>query len=134
MFKIATLLYFFINCVSMIGIPFFAGFVSKWYILKAGFEINNILIISVMVVSTMMNCIYLLPIVYNGFTGKNKELFQKPCQAAKAGTKTVSFIKDLRTMKFVIAGVAIVNIFFFLFALPHICFPCDGVLIDLFKV
>ena len=58
---------FLIGALSMIGIPLFAGFLSKWYMLLGAFEVSHWFVVAVIIVSTLLNAGYFLPIVYAAF-------------------------------------------------------------------
>ncbi len=62
-----TMLAFTIGSLSMIGVPPAAGFISKWYMLQGALSIQNWIIILVMIISTLLNAAYFLPIVYVAF-------------------------------------------------------------------
>ena len=71
-----TMLAFAIGSLSMIGIPPTAGFLSKWFILQGALDIQSWFAVSVIVISTLLNAAYFLPIVYIAFfrdSGKKKE-------------------------------------------------------------
>ena len=51
----------------MIGIPPTAGFVSKWYILLGAIDAQQLFAIGVIIVSTLLNAAYFLPIIYAAF-------------------------------------------------------------------
>jgi len=59
-----TMAAFSIAALSMVGVPPTAGFVSKWYILAGAFEANNLVAVFTVIVSTVLNAAYFLPIVY----------------------------------------------------------------------
>ncbi len=59
-----TMAAFTIGALSMIGIPPTAGFVSKWYVLAGSFQAENYVAIATIIVSTLLNAAYFLPIVY----------------------------------------------------------------------
>jgi len=59
-----TMAAFTIGALSMIGVPPTAGFVSKWFILAGSFQSDNYVAIITIVVSTALNALYFLPIVY----------------------------------------------------------------------
>ena len=61
---------FAIGTISMIGVPPTAGFVSKWYMLRGALEADQLFAIAIIVISTLLNAAYLLPIVYTAFLGK----------------------------------------------------------------
>ncbi|MFM1891305.1 MAG: hypothetical protein RLZ44_382 [Pseudomonadota bacterium] len=58
---------FAIGALSMIGVPPAAGFISKWYMLLGAFQAEQYLAIGVIVVSTLLNAAYFMPIVYAAF-------------------------------------------------------------------
>lgn len=58
---------FAIGAISMIGLPPTAGFVSKWYILLGAMEAEHIFVIVVLILSTVLNAGYFLPVVWRAF-------------------------------------------------------------------
>ena len=56
--------------LSMIGAPPVAGFVTKWYLLNGAWDAGSMIIIVVLLVSTLLNAAYFVPVVYQGFFGK----------------------------------------------------------------
>ena len=62
-----TMTAFTIGSLSMIGLPPTAGFISKWYILLGALEADMSIIVGVLVLSTLLNAGYFLPIVYAAF-------------------------------------------------------------------
>ncbi len=62
-----TLVAFAIGSLSMIGLPPAAGFVSKWYMLSGAMATQQWLAVAVVVLSTLLNAGYFLPIVYRAF-------------------------------------------------------------------
>ena len=62
-----TMAAFSIGAISMIGVPPTAGFVSKWYILKGALQAGQTFAVGVIVVSTLLNAAYFLPIIYRAF-------------------------------------------------------------------
>lgn len=65
-----TLILFSIASFSMVGIPFFPGFISKWYLSLACIEINRVSLVIIILVSSLLNLLYYFPIIINGFFGK----------------------------------------------------------------
>ncbi len=59
-----TMAAFTIGALSMIGVPPTAGFVSKWYILAGSFQSDNHVAIITIIVSTALNALYFLPIIF----------------------------------------------------------------------
>jgi multicomponent Na+:H+ antiporter subunit D len=68
-----TMTAFAIGSLSMIGVPPTAGFLSKWYLLQGAFTVESLFAISIVVISTLLNAAYFLPIVYAAFFRENKE-------------------------------------------------------------
>lgn len=62
-----TMAAFGIGSLSMIGLPPTAGFISKWYLLQATITGGEIFAAAVIMLSTLLNAGYFLPIVYAAF-------------------------------------------------------------------
>ena len=58
---------FAIGALGMIGVPPTAGFLGKWFMLTGAMQTANWLAVAVMVVSTVLNAGYFLPIVFRAF-------------------------------------------------------------------
>ena len=67
-----TMVAFFIASLSMIGVPPAAGFTSKWYLALGSIEAHQIPILMVLLVSTVLNAAYFLPITYKAFFEKEE--------------------------------------------------------------
>lgn len=65
-----TMAAFFIASLSMIGVPPAAGFTSKWYLALGSMEAHEVPILMVLLVSTVLNAAYFLPITYKAFFEK----------------------------------------------------------------
>ena len=59
-----TMAAFTIGALSMIGVPPTGGFVSKWYILAGAFQADNYVAVATIILSTVLNAAYFLPIIY----------------------------------------------------------------------
>lgn len=59
-----TMAAFTLAALGMIGVPPVAGFISKWYLGLGGLAAGQYWIIGVLVVSTLLNASYFLPILY----------------------------------------------------------------------
>ncbi|MDW7972897.1 MAG: monovalent cation/H+ antiporter subunit D family protein [Thermodesulfovibrio sp.] len=68
-----TMSAFTVATLSMIGVPLTGGFISKWYLVFGTLQIENITLLSVFLVSTLLNAIYFIPIVYKAFFEKVNE-------------------------------------------------------------
>ncbi len=62
-----TMAAFGIGALSMIGLPPAAGFVSKWYIVSGAMAQAQWFALAVILLSTLLNAAYFLPIVYRAF-------------------------------------------------------------------
>ena len=62
-----TMAAFTLGALSLIAIPPFGGFISKWYLAIGSIEAEQYLVIAVLVTSTILNACYFLPIVYAAF-------------------------------------------------------------------
>jgi multicomponent Na+:H+ antiporter subunit D len=58
---------FAVGAISMIGVPPTAGFLGKWFMLSGAMQSANWLAVGVIVVSTVLNAAYFLPIVFRAF-------------------------------------------------------------------
>ncbi len=58
---------FAVGALSMIGVPPTAGFISKWYMLMGALNSEQMFAVAVIVLSTLLNAGYFLPIVYAAF-------------------------------------------------------------------
>ncbi len=65
-----TMSAFAIGALSMIGVPPTAGFISKWYILHGALDSGQMLAVAIIILSTLLNAGYFLPIVYAAFFKK----------------------------------------------------------------
>jgi multicomponent Na+:H+ antiporter subunit D len=73
-----TMLAFLVGSLSVIGLPPFGGAWSKWYLVLGAVEADKILFVGVLMVSSLLNIAYLIPIVVNGFfPGKKSTQFDK---------------------------------------------------------
>ncbi len=68
---------FLIGSLSIIGLPPFGGMWGKWYLLLGSFDAGQLAMVAVLILSTILNIMYLLPIAFHGF-------FSKPDNAADA--------------------------------------------------
>jgi formate hydrogenlyase subunit 3/multisubunit Na+/H+ antiporter MnhD subunit len=69
-----TMIAFGIASVGMAGLPFVAGFVSKWYLLIGSVDAGHTVFVLVLLTSGLLNVAYFWPIVYQAF-------FQTPAGA-----------------------------------------------------
>ncbi len=62
-----TFICFFIGSLSIIGLPPFGGVWSKWFIGVGAAENGDVLFVAVLMISSLLNVAYLIPIVVRGF-------------------------------------------------------------------
>jgi len=78
-----TMIAFFIGSLSVIGLPPTGGFFSKWNLVLGTLESGQPLMLVVLLVSSLLNAAYFLPIVYNAFfCAPQKALFENKIQEA----------------------------------------------------
>lgn len=65
-----TMTAFAIGTLNMIGVPSVGGFISKWKLVVGSLETGSIVILSVLLVSSLLNAAYFLPVVYKAFFEK----------------------------------------------------------------
>jgi len=68
-----TMAAFTIASLSLVGIPPFSGFVSKWYLALGSLERGNPWLLAVLLVSSLLTAAYLGPIVYKAYFEEAKE-------------------------------------------------------------
>ena len=64
---------FLIGSLSIIGLPPFGGMWSKWYLGMGTVEAGQWLLLTVLLVSSLLNIAYLLPVPVRGFFGKTND-------------------------------------------------------------
>lgn len=62
-----TMTAFAVGALSMIGLPPTAGFLSKWYMLSGAMATEQVFAVVVIILSTLLNAAYFLPILYQAF-------------------------------------------------------------------
>ncbi len=58
---------FFIGALSIIGLPPMGGVWSKWYLVLGALEADQIALVAVLMLSSLLNVAYLMPLPFNGF-------------------------------------------------------------------
>ncbi|NNJ96278.1 MAG: monovalent cation/H+ antiporter subunit D family protein [Gammaproteobacteria bacterium] len=64
---------FLVASLSIIGLPPFGGMWSKWYLGMGAVETGQWLLLTVLMISSLLNIAYLLPIPIRGFFGKTRD-------------------------------------------------------------
>ena len=78
-----TFLAFFVGAISIIGLPPMGGSWSKWLLVLSALEAEYILIVAALMISSLLNIAYLIPIISRGFFVKAKESGAGELQAVK---------------------------------------------------
>lgn len=80
-----TMTAFFIGSLSVIGLPPTGGFFSKWYMVLGTLQADQWPMLVVLLVSSLLNAAYFLPIVYKAFFCTEKEsMFENKMEEAPA--------------------------------------------------
>jgi multicomponent Na+:H+ antiporter subunit D len=58
---------FLVGALSIIGLPPLGGSWSKWYLMLGAADTGHLLVIAVLMISSLLNVAYLLPVVARGF-------------------------------------------------------------------
>jgi multicomponent Na+:H+ antiporter subunit D len=78
-----TMIAFFIGSLSVIGLPPTGGFFSKWYLALGMLQADQLPMLVVLLVSSLLNAAYFLPIVYKAFFCTEQEsMFDNHIQEA----------------------------------------------------
>lgn len=64
---------FLIGALSVIGLPPCGGFVSKWFLVMGTVEAGRIAMLAALLLSSILNAAYFLPVVYNAFFCTDEE-------------------------------------------------------------
>ena len=99
-----TMCLFTIGSLSMIGIPLFVGFNSKWFFATSMIESQQIWLLAVLLLSSLLNGCYYLPIVVRGFFSKSDEETEDSSLKVKSLERSV---RDLMPIM-VLAGLVVV--------------------------
>ena len=62
-----TLAAFFLGSLSVIGLPPFGGSWSKWFFALGAAEAHQVALVAVLMISSLLNIAYLMPIVIRGY-------------------------------------------------------------------
>ncbi len=80
---------FAIGAMAMVGIPVTNGFWSKWYLALGALDAGKPLFAAVVLVSSLLNGIYYLPIIVNAFFSKPEGAVAKPGRLPAVMTGTL---------------------------------------------
>lgn len=98
-----TMAAFFIGSLSMIGVPPAAGFTSKWYLALGSMEAHQIPILVALLVSTVLNAAYFLPITYKAF-------FEKEEATVISSHDSHDHHEEIREIPFVVVPLVVTSI------------------------
>lgn len=73
-----TFIAFTIGSLSVIGLPPTGGLISKFYLVTGAMDAGQPWLVTVFLVSTLLNAAYLLPIGYRAFFPKDRQLASQP--------------------------------------------------------
>ena len=65
-----TMICFTLGAFSMIGLPPTVGLLSKWFIITGAVDVQNFFVLSILILSTILNACYFLPLIYDAFLRK----------------------------------------------------------------
>jgi multicomponent Na+:H+ antiporter subunit D len=65
-----TFAFFLVGALSIIGLPPMGGLWSKWYLALGALDAGQLGIVAILMLSSLLNIVYLLPIPIKGFFGK----------------------------------------------------------------
>ena len=98
-----TMAAFFIASLSMIGVPPAAGFTSKWYLALGSIEAHQLPILVALLVSTVLNAAYFLPITYKAF-------FEKDEATAISSHDSHDHHEEIKEIPFVVVPLVVTSI------------------------
>src|SRR3990172_7288403 len=64
-----TIAAFTIGSLSIIGVPLFAGFITKWHLAIGTIETKSWMLLGVILTSSLLNVAYFAPVVYKAVFG-----------------------------------------------------------------
>ncbi|MDA9689624.1 proton-conducting transporter membrane subunit [Betaproteobacteria bacterium] len=65
-----TMICFALGAFSMIGLPPTVGLLSKWFIITGAVDVQDFFVLGILILSTVLNASYFLPIIYDAFFKK----------------------------------------------------------------
>lgn len=85
---------FIVGTLSMVGVPFFAGFATKFFLAEAAMagEANMIVTLIVLAASTFLNALYYMPALLKLFASDDKPAGEAKARAGAAETFTLLFL------------------------------------------
>ena len=117
-----TLFAFFIGSLSVIGLPPMGGSWSKYFIAMGALESGQIVFVAVLMISSLLNIAYLLPIVARGF-------FSPPSDEIGSGNVAATKIKEaplLCVAPLCLTAFGCIVLFFYADSLYRLLAPIGG--------
>mgnify|MGYP001093541474 CR=1 FL=1 len=68
-----TMFFFLLSSMSLVGIPFTSGFISKWYLILGALEQSYYLVIPVIIISSSLSFIYLWRVIEMAYFDKKED-------------------------------------------------------------
>lgn len=99
-----TFTVFFIGTLSIIGLPPFGGMWSKWYLGLGAVETTQLLLLAVLMISSLLNIMYLVPIPLRAF-------FSKP-ESGEHYTEIAEAPKSMLLAMVITAGACLILFFY----------------------
>ncbi len=113
-----TMLAFTVTAITSVGIPPFNLFITKWHLSLGALEIGQPVLVLILLISSLLNAAYYLPIAYNAFLGESADGADIHHRDFK-----VSNFKEPSAMMLV--PIIILTIGCFIFGLPVYNLPLD---------
>lgn len=80
-----SMLAFTVAAITSVGIPPFNVFLTKWHLSLGALDINQLWIIIVLLISSLLNAAYYIPIAYHAFLGHEEGSHDEPAQHGDGG-------------------------------------------------
>ena len=131
-----TFFAFFIGSLSVIGLPPMGGSWSKWYLILSSAEAGHVLFIIILMVSSLLNVAYLMPVVGRGFflqeKNENSEHKEKTHKTPRDFWRGVSIGKIREAPPFCLFAIAItclvcILLFFYADSIYRFLLPVAGI-------
>jgi multicomponent Na+:H+ antiporter subunit D len=107
-----TMATFTIAALGMVGVPPMAGFISKWYLGMGAMEVGQPWVVVVLVVSSLLNAAYFLPIVHAAWFGEPPEAWPKDDRRGRWETRATLLIPPIVTAALVLFAGLLANMSF----------------------
>lgn len=124
-----TMLCFTFASLSMVGIPPFNGFISKWQLCMGALEIDRPFFVALLIVSSLLNSIYYFPIVINAFftrdTSTGEDHAEHHTYEAEHGVEVKTAPRPLEAPLGMIIPTAILAVGCVIFALTPVNWPLE---------